>query len=42
MDSVVTCLAFALVARFWNLTLVQDANGDESPLVEIGARIHLG
>ena len=30
MDSVVTCLAFALVARFWNLTLVQDANGAES------------
>lgn len=42
MDSVVTCLAFALVARFWNLTLVQDANGAESPLVENGARIHVG
>lgn len=30
MDSVVTCLAFALATRFWNLTLVQDANGAES------------
>lgn len=30
MDSVVTCLAFALATRFWNLTLVQDAHGAES------------
>ena len=32
MDSVVTCLAFALATRFWNLTLVQDAHGAESSL----------
>ena len=32
MDSVVTCLAFALAAEFLDMTLVQDKNGSKSLL----------